>query len=70
LAFLEEIQSEKLSEFRQGCRQKLPLATVILPKDELAALKKERDASKPTEDASEEQKATGDALVVEPAVES
>lgn len=59
-----------MSEFRQGCRQKVPLATIILSKEELAALKKEREASKPSEEASEEQKATGDALVVEPPTES
>lgn len=75
LNLLQEIQPEKVSEFRQGCQQKLPLATIILSKDELALLKKEKAtvngaAVNGAEDASGEKATNDDALVIEPPTES
>ncbi|KAG8856490.1 hypothetical protein FRB91_000771 [Serendipita sp. 411] len=63
LQLLEEINSTRVTEFRDGCQKRLPLSTAFLSKDELAKLKQKAAPQDP--DASEETAANGD-LVIEP----
>ncbi|KAG8790131.1 hypothetical protein FRC17_009005, partial [Serendipita sp. 399] len=64
LRLLEEVNSTRVTEFREACQKKLPLSTVFLSKDELAKLRQKTAAPQDTEAA--EGKATNGDLVIEP----
>jgi len=68
LSFLEEIKSERLSEFREGCQKKMPLSTAFLTAEQLADLHKQKRLTNGAPVAGEET-ANGDALVIEPSGE-
>lgn len=69
IKLLEELKSEHSSKFIDGCRKKLPLATVFLPKEEIARLKQQLSTNATangTTDPGEQKHANGDALLIEP----
>jgi hypothetical protein len=68
LSFLEELKSERVSEFREGCQKKMPLSTVFLTTEQLADLQKQNKQINGVPEANEEV-ANGDALLIEPSGE-
>ncbi|KIM24065.1 hypothetical protein M408DRAFT_331983 [Serendipita vermifera MAFF 305830] len=68
LSLLEEIKSERASEFREGCRTKMPLSTVFLTAEQLAELRKEKQEANAATEAGQKAE-NGDALVIEPSGE-
>jgi hypothetical protein len=68
LSFLDELKSERVSEFREGCQKKMPLSTVFLTVEQLADLQKQNKQTNGVPEISEKV-ANGDALVIEPSGE-
>jgi hypothetical protein len=64
------MKSSRVSEFRESCQKKFPLATVFLPKEQLATLKAQLHAiTNGVAEATDEKPGNGDALLIEPSGE-
>jgi hypothetical protein len=68
LSFLEELKSERVPEFREGCQKKLPISTVFLTAEQLVNLQKQNKLTNGVPNTTEKT-ANGDTLVIEPSDE-